>query len=178
MPGAISNHLQITLFFVLSKWLIAVKCRGAASLQQNPLVSSSLAWLAEWAPGYLSSCDNLAWKRSSTPVCTSYWAEGLCPLGNSFPNSWCPRLKTALQSLWDSLLCRNWPGHWECQCKLEMPEGFFPTYFPLMTQLYDWVRQEHPEDPEHSDLKLHSLPEWVLVLFYFFHFKILILFTF
>lgn len=129
MPGAINNHLQITLFFVLSEWLIAVKCRGAASLQQDPRVSSSLAWLPEWDPGCLSSCDNLAWKRSSTPVCTSYWAEGLCPLGNSFPNSWCPGLKTALQSLGDSLLCRNWPGLWECRCKLRDARSVFPHIF-------------------------------------------------
>lgn len=67
----------------------------------------------------------------------SYWAEGLWPLGDPFPDSfWYPDLIT---TPWDALLCWSRPGHWECQCNLEMPEWLFLTYFPVDLLLWIWL---------------------------------------
>ena len=98
-----------------------------------------LTSLAPWMGPRLSlfSCDSLAQERSSIPVLTSYWAEELCPLGNSFPNPWCSGLKIALQAPWDLLLCRNWLGPWEWQYVRD-PE-VFPPPLSLLICFYDSV---------------------------------------
>lgn len=99
------------------------------------LLTSLAPWTGPWLS--LFSCDSLAQERSSTPVRTSYWAEELCPLGNSFPNPWCSALKIALQAPWDLLLCRNWRGPWEWQYVRDA--GGFPPPLSLLICFYDSV---------------------------------------